>query len=123
MKHINEIAINILTNEYNDYPRNEQHYDREYRMLLTAILATAISESEPKQKPIDVPQSATMPPNSILTPVVKRMCKYCKKYSPTDRTNNGFNANSAFNLQGECKRKDKAVWKDDYCSVHDYNGR
>jgi plasmid rolling circle replication initiator protein Rep len=35
-KHINKIAIGILKDEYSDYPENDWHYNREYRMLVKA---------------------------------------------------------------------------------------
>jgi len=35
-KHINKIAIAILKEEYSDYPENDWHYNREYRMLVKA---------------------------------------------------------------------------------------
>lgn len=35
--HNNKIAIDILTNEYSDYPRNDWHYNREYRMICNAL--------------------------------------------------------------------------------------
>jgi hypothetical protein len=35
-KHINKIAIEILKDEYSDYPENDIHYDREYKMLVRA---------------------------------------------------------------------------------------
>jgi len=35
-KHINKIAIEILKEEYSDYPENDWHYNREYRMLVKA---------------------------------------------------------------------------------------
>ena len=34
MKHTNKIAIEILTDEYADYPKNDLHYDREYKMIV-----------------------------------------------------------------------------------------
>lgn len=34
MKHIDKTAIAILTEEFYDYPRNDWHYDREYKMLV-----------------------------------------------------------------------------------------
>lgn len=37
MKHTNKYAIQALKNEYADYPRNEQHYNREYRMIVDAL--------------------------------------------------------------------------------------
>jgi len=37
MKHLNKIAIQVLTEEYNDYPRNAWHYDREYKMIIKAL--------------------------------------------------------------------------------------
>lgn len=36
LKHTNEIAIEILRNEYGDYDWNTWHYDREYLMLVKA---------------------------------------------------------------------------------------
>jgi hypothetical protein len=37
MKHTNKYAIQALKNEYADYPRNEQHYNRQYRMIVDAL--------------------------------------------------------------------------------------
>jgi hypothetical protein len=37
MKHTNKYAIQALKNEYADYPRNEWHYDRQYRMIVDAL--------------------------------------------------------------------------------------
>jgi hypothetical protein len=37
MKHTNEIAIQILKEEYGDYPQNAWHYDREYKMIVKAL--------------------------------------------------------------------------------------
>jgi hypothetical protein len=37
MKHTNKYAIQALKNEYADYPRNEQHYNRQYRMIVDAM--------------------------------------------------------------------------------------
>lgn len=36
-KHTNQIAVNILRDEYADYDTNWWHYNREYEMLLKAI--------------------------------------------------------------------------------------
>lgn len=36
MEHTNEIAIEILRDEYFDYDENSWHYNREYRMLVEA---------------------------------------------------------------------------------------
>jgi hypothetical protein len=37
MKHTNKIAKDILNNEFADYHCNSWHYDREYKMIVTAI--------------------------------------------------------------------------------------
>lgn len=37
MEHLNEIAIQVLKEEYSDYPRNAWHYDREYKMIIKAL--------------------------------------------------------------------------------------
>jgi hypothetical protein len=37
MKHTNKYAIQALKNEYAYYPRNEQHYNRQYRMIVDAL--------------------------------------------------------------------------------------
>ncbi len=34
MKHINKTAIAILTAEFYDYPRNDWHYDQQYKLLV-----------------------------------------------------------------------------------------
>lgn len=36
MEHTNKIAIDILKEEYSDYPENDWHYNRQYRMLVEA---------------------------------------------------------------------------------------
>lgn len=37
MEHTNPIAVAILKKEYSDYPQNDWHYDREYKMMCEAI--------------------------------------------------------------------------------------
>jgi len=36
-KHTNPIAIKLLTAEYGDYPKNWNHYDREYKMIVNGM--------------------------------------------------------------------------------------
>lgn len=37
MDHINEIAIQVLKEEYEDYPEYSCNYDREYMMIIKAL--------------------------------------------------------------------------------------
>jgi NTP pyrophosphatase (non-canonical NTP hydrolase) len=37
MEHTNQIAVQILNEEYDDYPRNSLSYDREYRIIMKAL--------------------------------------------------------------------------------------
>lgn len=37
MDHTNEIAIELLKDEYADYPHNWWHYDREYNLMVKAM--------------------------------------------------------------------------------------
>lgn len=37
MKHINKIAIKILTEEYEDYSENDQKYNQQYSMIVKAL--------------------------------------------------------------------------------------
>lgn len=37
MKHENSIAIQVLSDQYLDYPLNAWHYDREYRSIVSAL--------------------------------------------------------------------------------------
>jgi len=43
MKHTNPIIIKILTDEYSDYPENNWHYNRRYKMMQKAIDAQQLS--------------------------------------------------------------------------------
>jgi len=43
MEHTNPIIIKILKNEYSDYPENDWHYKREYKMMQAAIDAQQLS--------------------------------------------------------------------------------
>lgn len=52
--------------------------------------------------------------DTMLYPVFKRMCKYCKNYYGITRSNKGII------LQGKCSIKNIMVWKDNYCDKFDH---
>jgi len=47
LKHENEVIKKTLREEYADYPYNQGHYDREYRMIARAIKQAKNEEATP----------------------------------------------------------------------------
>lgn len=77
MKHTHPIAIHVLKNTYADYPRNEDHYDREYKMLVSAV------EEQDKQNPWVLIKKDTIIPDRV------ELLLYNEKWIDKDFNPNG----------------------------------